>query len=126
MASDKEDRTPEGVTVTLALEKKIIESLSDDLRLPKYRDGTALRGHCYLASEVLYHISGGKSAGLKAVRVRHQGDTHWWIRDASGCDIDLTASQFDEPPPYDKGVPTGFLTKKPSKRAQKLIERITG
>ncbi len=98
--------------------------LTDDLRLPQYQGHpNRLRGHCYVASESLFHLLGGKEAGAVAMRVKHEGATHWWVR-YQGIDLDITAAQFETPVPYNKGVRTGFLTKAPSKRAQTLIGRV--
>jgi hypothetical protein len=109
------------------LKVAIRANLTDDLRRPEYRgDPNLVTGQCYVASEALLHLAGGKQAGLKAVRVRHEGTTHWWVRDTLGVDHDITASQFMTPVPYNKGIPTGFLTKAPSKRAQELINRVRG
>lgn len=85
-----------------------------------------LTGHCYVASEAYYHLHGGKAAGLKPMSIQHEGGPHWWIRDASGRDIDLTAEQFTTPVPYAQGVGKGFLTTVPSKRAQVVMDRVAG
>ncbi len=81
--------------------------------------------HCYAASEALYHLLGGKAAGLKPETVRHEGGPHWHLRDTiTGLVLDPTFDQFDTPPPYDQGVGRGFLTKQPSKRAAEIIRRV--
>lgn len=98
--------------------------LTDELRKPEYRGHpNRLYGHCYVASEALFHLLGGKEAGCVAVRVRHEGTTHWWI-EYQGVVLDITAAQFKTPVPYDKGTRTGFLTKQPSARAQTVISRV--
>lgn len=85
-------------------------------------------GHCYAASEALYHLLGGKEAGYKAVCGRDsEGITHWWLVDVGGNILDPTAEQYTSrgvSPPYEAGRPVGFLTKRPSKRAQKIMDRI--
>lgn len=107
------------------LQARIVTNLTDDLRRPEHRgDPDLLRDQCYVSAEASFHLAGGKRAGLKAVRVRHEGTTHWWVRDSEGRDWDFTAAQFTSPPPYAKGIPTGFLTKAPSKRAAELIRRV--
>ena len=108
---------------------RITAALTPDLLREPYRSRVAagahpLTGHCYVASEALYHLLGGKAAGLKAMSIQHEGGAHWWIRDADGNDIDLTAAQFAAPVPYHRGVGKGFLTRAPSKRAQVVIERV--
>lgn len=117
----------------LNLIKEIQLVLTDDLLTPKYRAlerKTPTEGHCYAASEALYHLMGGKEAGfVPCVASFDEGGekfTHWWIR--NGADIyDPTASQFtevDKEPPYNLGKGAGFLTKEPSRRAQEIISRV--
>ncbi len=87
-----------------------------------------MRGNCYVTSEALYHLLGGKAAGWKAMRMKHEGDTHWFLINVhTGQIVDVTVSQFKEPPTVDEyfwAVGTGFLTKKPSKRARVLMEKL--
>ncbi len=99
---------------------KISQYLSDDLLKPGYKPGA----HCYVASEALYHLLGGKEAGFKPMNVKHEGVQHWFLLSNKGVVIDVTADQFSTPVPYDQARGRGFLTKKPSKRAQTLIERV--
>lgn len=91
------------------------------------------RGNCYVASEALYHILGGKAAGCEVYRARcaspitGKSDTHWWIT-MNGMIIDPSRLQFpsvDLPYIYQRGIRTGFLTKQPSKRARALMEIVT-
>lgn len=83
-----------------------------------------VRGNCYVASEALYHLLGGKTAGWTPMTIKYEGDTHWFLKHSSGLILDPTVSQFKEPPPYEKARGRGFLTKAPSKRAQGLMEKI--
>jgi hypothetical protein len=84
------------------------------------------RGNCYVASEALYHIMGGKKAGWTPMVMQYAGDTHWFLKHRqSGLIIDPSVRQFKKRPPYEFGRGTGFLTRKPSKRAVSLIERLT-
>ena len=84
-----------------------------------------MRGNCYVTSEALYHLLGGKAAWWKPMRVRHEGDMHWFLRNVlTGQILDATAVQFKTKPPYDKAVGCGFLTKKPSKRAASMMKRM--
>lgn len=109
---------------------KLVESvqshLTDDLRKPQYRGMTnCLAGHCYVASEALHHMLGGKESGWTPQCIQHEGGSHWYLRHRhSGAILDPTASQFNTPVPYEKGVGKGFLTKDPSKRAANVIERV--
>lgn len=82
------------------------------------------RGNCYVTSEALFHLLGGKAAGWEVLRMKWEGDTHWFLRHMSGIVLDATASQFRTPPDHFKAVKTGFLTKKPSKRARVLMDRL--
>lgn len=110
-----------------SLIKKIKTTLkkSNDLRLSPWKNSdNYLAGHCYVASEAIYFLLGGKEAGWTPVRLKYCGATHWWIKHESGQIIDITAKQFKHPVPYHKGRGAGFLTKSPSKRTCKLLERI--
>ena len=88
------------------------------------------RGNCYAASEALYHILGGKKAGWKPMRFPLEGpdtkmDTHWFLKHSSGLIIDPSVRQFKSKPDYSGGIGSGFLTKKPSRRARQLMEVLT-
>jgi hypothetical protein len=106
---------------------EIRDALTDEDRKPKYRgDPNLMRGQCYVASEVLYF---GKLVGVAVPMTLRMGDEpHWYLRSTIVPDmyVDPTADQFppDTEIPYDKGTPRGFLTKGPSKRAQKVLERL--
>jgi hypothetical protein len=56
--------------------------------------------------------------------MRHEGDTHWFLRHTSGLVMDPTVSQFRSPPDYTKARGCGFLTKQPSKRAHELMRTL--
>lgn len=87
-----------------------------------------VKGHCYIASEALYHL-GYKDHGFRPmvgrVPVEQGGGTHWWLQNpATGDRVDATSAQFDAGTLeriYSVGCCCGFLTQKPSKRAQKLM-----
>lgn len=85
---------------------------------------TPLTGHCYAATEAMYHMLGGKAAGYKAVGAQHEGGSHWWLQGPRGEVIDPTAGQFKTPVPYARGVGRGFLTREPSARAREIIQRV--
>lgn len=104
--------------------KDIVENLSDDLLKPEYRnlkDKNKYTGHCYVASEVYYHLSGEK---LKSCNIKHEDSSHWYLVNDKSEIIDITVGQFKTTPNYSKGRVCSFLTKKPSKRAEILIDRI--
>jgi hypothetical protein len=128
------------------LEKKYREQLSPN--------DPRETGHCAVASEAFYHIAGGKKAGFIPVvcgyaendrgDMKFKGEivpalakgwkkqTHWWIRGPQGAErgagkiFDVTSGQYDAPYPYENGHNTGFMQpqKKPSKRAQIVIDRV--
>jgi hypothetical protein len=107
--------------------KSIKKHLSPDLLKPEYRgNDNPYYGHCYVATEALYHLLGGEKSGLYPVRARDdKGVVHWWLEDDDGNIYDPTREQYAfSNPPYDKGKRGGFLTKTPSKRTSKLISRI--
>lgn len=105
--------------------KLIQDNLSDDLRKPKYKGHpNHLKGHCYVASEAFLYLC-HDSKDWKPGTLHHEGDIHWVLKHRkTGRIVDLTADQFITKPPYDKFRGRGFLTKAPSKRTQKLIQRI--
>ena len=110
----------------MSLESKLVSCLTDDLRRAPYKgQRNPLRGHCYVASEALFHLRGGKAAGLKPMFIQHEGAPHWFLADTKNREIlDLTAGQFKTPVPYHLAQGKGFLTLKPSKRAAELIRRV--
>jgi hypothetical protein len=79
------------------------------------------RGNCYVTCEALYHLLGGKAAGYKPMRMKHEGFSHWFLMH-DDLVIDPTVSQFKTRPDYSKAVGCGFLTKGPSRRAEKLMK----
>jgi hypothetical protein len=109
-----------------ALGARVVRALSDDLRRAPWRGSpNALAGHCYVASEALWHALGGPCSGYTPVRMRHEGSPHWALRhDATGAVVDLTAGQFRTLPDYGRARGCGFLTRRPSKRAAVVLSRI--
>lgn len=68
---------------------------------------------------------GGKKAGWKPMRLKHEGDTHWYLVNVNTTQkIDPTVTQFKTRPLYIKGRGCGFLTKKPSKHAREMMEKM--
>ena len=109
----------------------VLDNLSDDLLTKEWKQYKKLHGntsqtfgHCYVVSEALYHMLGGKEEGWTPQRVRVEGFSHWFLKHKSGAILDLTAAQFKVAVPYQQARGSGFLTKKPSKRAVKLMHRI--
>lgn len=107
------------------LVKSVRSVLTDDLRNAPYKGScNPMTGHCYVASEALYHAMGGAAAGLKPMFVKHEGSPHWFLKTKDGGIIDPTADQFKTPVPYHLGKGKGFLTKQPSKRAREVLDRV--
>ena len=112
-----------------ALEDVVIKYLSPDLLHPKQRkrirkDDHPSKGHCYVVSEAIYHLF-GHDLGFEPQVLRVGTNTHWYLRNKKyNRVIDLTAKQFKKKINYSKGRYCAFLTKKPSKRAKILLERI--
>ena len=104
--------------------------LSDDLLAPPWKGMKDRRvnvlGHCYAASEAAYHFLGGAKSGWKAVFSRDIDDSpHWYLVYENGALLDITADQLhDRQYVYSRGRGKGFLTKKPSARAQEIIRRV--
>lgn len=101
--------------------------LTPELLRPPYRvEGKhRLYGHCYVAPEALYHLVGGADGDYVPCVVSHEGSTHWFLRNKrTGRRIDLTSAQFQTPVPYARAKGCGFLTRKPSRRAQVVLDRV--
>lgn len=112
------------------LVRKIRSVLTPDLLKPQYRKhwspGNPTFGHCYVASEALYHLLGGDRSEWMPARGRDKNGVHWWLEHReTGKILDPTADQYQKAkPPYQNGRRAGFLTKQPSKRAQEVMRRI--
>lgn len=110
------------------LERVVVSVLSDDLlRKPwvSMENKTPVTGHCYVACEAMHYCLGGKKSDWVPHFIRHEGMPHWFLKNLkTGEIIDPTVSQFKKTPPYEEGKGKGFMTKKPSKRAQIVIERM--
>jgi hypothetical protein len=110
------------------LSRAIVAELSPDLLAPRYKrvkNANKFTGHCYVASEALFHFLGGSASGLVPQVLRHEGGTHWYLKETAKSRIrDLTAAQFKTTPPYAQGRGCGFLTRKPSKRCALLMDRV--
>ena len=93
------------------------------MKLPKNLLKCGFSFHCYVASEVLYHRLGGKEAGLKPMHMRVDGVSHWFLKWGDVI-LDPTVDQFNTVPDYESARGRGFLTKKPSKRAQAVLDEL--
>jgi hypothetical protein len=109
---------------------KIKDALSPDLLKKQYRQqniGNPMFGHCYVATEALFHIL--KDARYVPMRGRDDaGIVHWWLTDkTTGEILDPTSEQYTSKgltPPYDKGKGGGFLTREPSRRCLTLMQKL--
>lgn len=112
--------------------KEIQKHLTPDLLVGKWKREQAhpLEGHCYIATEVLWHLL--KNDRLKPMCAVYSDETgrctHWWLVDkTNGKILDPTKEQYHpDEPPYELGRGCGFLTKQPSKRAQIVLNKILG
>ena len=115
------------------------KALSPELLKGRWRteQGT-LDGHCYVASEALWHLL-DKTLWQPHYAVYEDAGgraTHWWLVHKDTLEIaDPTKEQYDGynfldknleagVPPYKIGKIGNFLTKEPSKRAKIVIDRV--
>lgn len=89
-----------------------------------WKEDAVKRGNCYVTSEALFHLLGGRAAGWTPQTLRHEGDVHWFLRHSDGRILDVTASQFSTLPDYSKARGRGFLTAQPSKRASAMMDAL--
>lgn len=91
----------------------------EDRRAPWRGNPNQMAGHCYVASEAVYHL-----LGRGTPHYVHVGDaTHWYLV-VDGTVVDPTSDQFDVEPPYANGRGCGFLTRQPSQRTSAVLGRI--
>lgn len=103
-----------------------------DLLRPEYaakvaRGADPLTGHCYVATEALWHLLGGARSGWRPFSGRgpgRAGGSHWWLVGPGGEVADVTARQFARPVDYAAGTGRGFLTRRPSARAREVIRAV--
>ena len=117
----------------MTLVERIQSVLSPDLIKSDWKElgqANPMAGHCYHASEALYHLW-GKTNGYKPAHVKvYMGKTwgwmgHWFLRHENGSYIDPTREQFGKRRvPYSHAVGCGFLTTEPSKRAAEVMRRV--
>jgi hypothetical protein len=118
---------PSDIIVRERLGALIELCLSDELRRPIYRGNPCeVAGHCYVASEVAWHLLGGSASRWRPMFVRHECEPHWYLQHEEGHILDITAAQFFSPVPYEEGRGKGFLTKEPSRRAREVLLRVGG
>lgn len=111
------------------LVRLIHRHLTDDLRRAPWQGSSdPLAGHCFVASEAIYYLLGGRAAGWKPLSLRHEGAPHWLLRhEPSGRVVDATEWQFRTPPDVACAVGKGFMSSRPdtpSGRAAELMRRV--
>ena len=104
---------------------------ASSLLKPIYREKVSagahpITGHCYAASEAVFHATGGQERSpWRPHVIRHEEGTHWFLKHRdTGEVLDPTSEQFETPVPYTSGRATGFLTRIPSKHAQAILRGI--
>lgn len=124
-----EDKLPWFQAVCVVLPQLPYPNVRKACLQPKYQGLTnPLAGFCYTASEAIYHLSEDETHPycVRYGPAPHQ--THWYLKLAeTGEVVDVTGSQFSDMDAYalyDHGVRKGFLTKRPSKRARAILDRI--
>ena len=95
--------------------------LTPDLLKPQYRNHpeNPMFGHCYVASEALYHLCGGPTSSLQPYHGKDDtGTAHWWLVDRlTGDRYDVTVDQYlsvGRQRPYAVGRAGSFVTKQAS------------
>lgn len=101
---------------------------SPDLLKPEYRgSANPAYGHCYVATQAYYYLTGGQASEW-APQVLNLGHvTHWFNRNGSGRVKDLTGEQFPNDVPYELGRGCGFSHRdqsQPDERTRECIARV--
>jgi hypothetical protein len=110
--------------------QRVKAALTPDLLKQPYRrrveaGADPMTGHCYVATEALFHLFGGfRQKRYKPMYIRHEGGPHWFLLSSDLAVIDATKEQFSTAVPYALGKGKGFLTRKPSARAREVIARV--
>lgn len=107
------------------LAETVVSVLTDELRRPPWRGSpNPVAGHCYVASEALWHLLGGSDSVWRPYGMSHEDASHWWLQHDDGTILDATADQFSTPVPYRQGRRRAFLTQTPSHRAKVVLSRV--
>lgn len=84
------------------------------------------RGNCYVSTEALWHILGGRASSWQVKRLKMPGDNHWFLKHrGTGEVLDPSVRQFKYLPNYQLAVNAAFMTREPSKRARALMQQLT-
>jgi hypothetical protein len=96
------------------------------------RGADPMTGHCFVAVNAFWHMTGAHAGPYVPRQVRVEGASHWFLEDRrTGRVVDLTASQFTVPVPYHLGRGVGMRARpggdsQPTDRAQVVIDRVLG
>ncbi len=107
--------------------RAVISVLTPDLKHPNWQDGVrGPNGHCYHASEAVYHLLGGSASGYVPHYEDRGGATHWYLVHQSGRVLDVTDGDWEGEDSEHAGFgePKPFYTAWPSKRAAEVIRRV--
>jgi len=80
-------------------------------------------GRCYPAAEAVWHLIGGPRSSWRPAWVR-TGRLSTLMNRHTRAICDPTCAQFTVLPDYAAGACCGFLTTKPSKRTQAILDRV--
>ena len=113
----------------ILLVSKIVNNLTDDLLKKEFLIHPRINnlvGHCYVATETLYHSLDPENQILyRPNTLKVNGVTHWFLKNNENNEIiDITRNQFPFVLDYSKSKNSAFLTKHASKRSQILLKRI--
>jgi hypothetical protein len=107
-----------------------IEDLTPAYRARHAEGCDAMTGHCFVATNAFWHATGGPAGKYQPKQVRVEGESHWFLVDDQGRIVDLTASQFSTPIPYERGRHFVMRARRggdaqPTERAQAVLASIT-
>lgn len=106
-----------------AIKKEVLKKEWYDLNIANGVDST---GFCYVVSEIIYRLNGGKDVWKKVSisKAKWEHGSHYYlIHKATGDILDITADQFTSigiEIPYELGVGGGFMGRGLSKASKKL------
>jgi hypothetical protein len=113
------------------LVREVQSNLTPELLKPRWKNQRhPLEGFCYVAAEAMYHLLGKEDWKPCMASYEDEGGktSHWWLaHKTTGRIVDPTHEQFTElgkVPPHHLGKGCGFLTQQPSKRAQRILDRV--
>ena len=92
------------------IQKFLRKPQAEQFLKPAFANGThPYSGHCYVASQSLYHMLGGEEEGYSAYQMEHEGVSHWFLKNSKGRILDPTWRQFKTKPDYSQARRSAFL-----------------